>query len=465
VITDDEVMRLYELADPARLDDGVRTVDAAGFLDALQQRSYDMTLIDINEAPTESPRDRRWMLAAIAAAIVLIVAGAVILNRDGGDKAPATPPTTVTPVVPTTSAGPTPQSAEEAIALVRGHFDAANAFDAELARSFLADGAIIDGEEWGPDRFRRGIEFSAATGEQYVLGECRPGAGPGPTITVRCELGYQGIRSGELGLGPFLDGAINVIVDDGKITSIGTTSDLSENGFQDQMWDPFSAWINATHPDDVAVMYADGGGTEKSTATEASIRLWDLRTREYVELRTAAERAAAEFLGAFADFDADAVGSRLATGASTEGIVTEDVQDYRQAIALYQARGYEQQLGSCQQVAATPTALVVRCPFSYHLLGSRELGVGPFEGSTFGVTVDNESGTISGVVNTWVDSEFMREVGDPFTSWVTATHPEAEATMWVDGEPATTPESLALWEQYRLEYVQHVLGTPTTIAV
>ncbi len=35
--------------------------------------------------------------------------------------------------------------------------------------------------------------------------------------------------------------------------------------------------------------------------------------------------------------------------------------------------------------------------------------------------------------------------------------------MTADGRPALTPESLALWEQLRGEYVQHVLGTtPTT---
>ena len=77
MITDDEIMRLFELADPAHDDDGARMVDAAGYLDALQTRSYDMTLTEITEAPTKPPRDNRWLLTAvIAAAIVLIVAGA-----------------------------------------------------------------------------------------------------------------------------------------------------------------------------------------------------------------------------------------------------------------------------------------------------------------------------------------------------------------------------------------------------
>ena len=146
--------------------------------------------------------------------------------------------------------------------------------------------------------------------------------------------------------------------------------------------------------------------------------------------------------------------------------MVEDVQDYTQAIALYQAWGYEQELGSCQQFDATATGSQVRCPFAYHLLGSRELGVGPFEGSSFTVTVDDATGMITDVVTTWIGTDFLREVGDPFTEWVTTTYPDAQATMSVDGGPALTPESLALWEQYRQEYVQYVLAnTPTTTAV
>ena len=112
MITDDEIMRLFELADPARDDDSARMVDAAGYLDALRTRSYDMTLTEITEAPTKSPRDNRWVLAAIvAAAIVLIVAGALVLSRDNDqDPVPVAPPTTVTPVAPTTAVEQPPAS-------------------------------------------------------------------------------------------------------------------------------------------------------------------------------------------------------------------------------------------------------------------------------------------------------------------------------------------------------------------
>jgi hypothetical protein len=70
---------------------------------------------------------------------------------------------------------------------------------------------------------------------------------------------------------------------------------------------------------------------------------------------------------------------------------------------------------------------------------------------------------ITDVTTTWAGDAFLRAVGDPFIEWVTTTYPDAQARMSVNGSPALTPESLALWEQYRHEYVQYVLAnTPTT---
>ena len=123
-------------------------------------------------------------------------------------------------------------------------------------------------------------------------------------------------------------------------------------------------------------MFAD------DTPPRNRIALWDQRSREWVAARLAAEQVATEFLQTFAAFDAEAAGAYLAPGASTEHLIDQDVADYRQAIALFQAWGYEQELGPCRQLGATATGLHVRCPFAYHLWGSRELGVGPFDRTT-----------------------------------------------------------------------------------
>jgi hypothetical protein len=47
------------------------------------------------------------------------------------------------------------------------------------------------------------------------------------------------------------------------------------------MWEPFRDWVSATYPKDFAVMYIEGGSNFR--LTEESIRLWELRTREYVK--------------------------------------------------------------------------------------------------------------------------------------------------------------------------------------
>ena len=188
-----------------------------------------------------------------------------------------------------------------------------------------------------PDEFRLEVANGEATHSQAFLGDCTVLEAQSPGITIHCGHETQDLRSDELGLGPFDGGFLDVVVVDGKITSIDDTAGPSSSSsssmadFQRLLWDPFGAWMDAQHPDDRAVMFAS------DTPSAASIPLWDQRLSEWVALRLAAEREATDFLQAFAAFDAEGAGAHLADGASTEGIIGEDVQDYSQAIALYQA--------------------------------------------------------------------------------------------------------------------------------
>lgn len=102
--TDDEIMRLFELADPA-IDDRVRSIDAAGYLASIQTRSNEMKLIETETASPRRPRYGRWAVAiAAAAAVLLIVAGVVLLSPDDSEPASPSPaPTTSSP----TSVAPT----------------------------------------------------------------------------------------------------------------------------------------------------------------------------------------------------------------------------------------------------------------------------------------------------------------------------------------------------------------------
>jgi hypothetical protein len=51
VITDAQILRLFELADPARIEDPAPVIDAASCLDGLRRRSGPVTLIDDGPGP------------------------------------------------------------------------------------------------------------------------------------------------------------------------------------------------------------------------------------------------------------------------------------------------------------------------------------------------------------------------------------------------------------------------------
>ena len=103
MITDDEVMRVLERADPARVDDAIPLLDSADYLDAL--RTSTVTLIDVEPRPTRRLQ-RRVVVAMGAAAAVVAILAAVVPAVSRHDSEPVRPavPTTVSPS--TTAAGP-----------------------------------------------------------------------------------------------------------------------------------------------------------------------------------------------------------------------------------------------------------------------------------------------------------------------------------------------------------------------
>lgn len=98
MITDDEVLRLFERADPALTGDAAPAIDAAGYLDTLRTRSSNGGYIDTEPTPTEPPTNRRWPSAvgAAAATVVIIAGGLVLAARDDDETGGATDPAPVT---------------------------------------------------------------------------------------------------------------------------------------------------------------------------------------------------------------------------------------------------------------------------------------------------------------------------------------------------------------------------------
>ena len=94
MITDDEVMRVLEQANPASGDDPIPMLDLAGYRDLLHAKGTTVTLIDSQPTPTEPTGARRWSIPIAAAAVTLVVVAALIVSgrRDAQDNQSAAPP-------------------------------------------------------------------------------------------------------------------------------------------------------------------------------------------------------------------------------------------------------------------------------------------------------------------------------------------------------------------------------------
>jgi hypothetical protein len=121
-----------------------------------------------------------------------------------------------------------------------------------------------------------------AQGHKETITGCEPPADSSSGTTVRCAYDFNGIRSDELGLGPYSDNYWELTVRDGKIVSATTTMAVATNGFSEQVWEPFAEWVATTYPDAVVRMYDSGSQTD-FRLSEESIRLWEQRGREYAQ--------------------------------------------------------------------------------------------------------------------------------------------------------------------------------------
>jgi len=200
-----------------------------------------------------SERKRIGALAAAAVVVVLIAAVLIIQSRD---EAPA----------------------NQAESVATGFLEAYGAFDVEKARTYLADDATI-ASMTEQDDLRLLLSYLEATGYRQILNDCE-GASNSDSGSIRCSFDFHGLRSGEIGRGPFGGSSFDLFVHDGKI--VRAKQDWGIEKFSPQMWEPFAGWVSTAHPKDAAVMYTDESHSNVRL-TEESVRLWDARTREYVE--------------------------------------------------------------------------------------------------------------------------------------------------------------------------------------
>jgi hypothetical protein len=212
-------------------------------------------------------RKRRRVTLAVAASVAAAVVVTVAATGAGGwlgvDKA----------------VGPA-QNPDQAETVAREFLAAYGSFDADKAITYLTDDAIT--LRWGtPEQLRLDVAHYRAQGYQETVNECEQVGNSESGVSLVCAFDMHGIRSDEIGLGPYTDNYWSLAVADGKIVSARREIAFMTNGFSDQIWEPFAKWVSIEHPDDILAMYTDKGqGMQR--VTEDSIRLWEQRTAEYV---------------------------------------------------------------------------------------------------------------------------------------------------------------------------------------
>ena len=202
------------------------------------------------------------ILAAAALVVVALVAASALIGDDGTDD-------------PTATATMSPRDVADSFMAALGDRDA------DLASTFVADEALV--EPGGLDGLRAELRWREANGYDVLPEPCEVTTETAVRTILRCPYGFNAIHSDELGYPPFEGSFYRVVVgDDGRISSFLDEMEYTDNRFSVEVFEPFVAWLEENHPDDVTVMLGDGADPGM---TDESIELWERRSREYVDAR------------------------------------------------------------------------------------------------------------------------------------------------------------------------------------
>ncbi len=358
-----------------------------------------------------------------------------------------------TPPVETTSTAGETTTAEE---VATGFLAAYGSFDAERAIAYLARGADISelvgsvnahGVEGTRDGFRLLVSLLEAQGYKQMLDPCEERDSSAAGTTIRCAFEFHTIWSDELGLGPYSGSYFDLTVRDGTIVRAAKTWETER--FSPQVWEPFAVWVSAHYPEDVAVMYQD----ETMSAVrfgEESIRLWEQRSREYVdvELVRAAKmvKIAERFMRARNAYDAERAMSVLADGPVATQLLYDNalhadmgaVRLHHDELALAfeaeQLYGVRYKAVECHQASNVVGAggqTQVSCSYAMDNTLRQIDGLAPVE-SSFGIGF--RKGSIDHLSFPWLnvswgpDGVFPVELGS-FVRWLEVEHPKAGTAM------------------------------------
>jgi hypothetical protein len=181
------------------------------------------------------------------------------------------------------------------------------------------------------------------------------------------------------------------------------------------------------------------------------------------QVDASAEEVATRFIEAYGAFDMEQAISYLAEDADISGLMTSvgaqnvegTLEEFRLLISFLEAQGYKQMLNSCEELGSSASGTSLRCTFDYHAIRSDEIGLDPFSGSNFLITV--HEGKIVRADKSFAVAEFSSQMWEPFASWVSTNHPEDAAVMYEDESYSgarLTEESIRLWERHSRGYAK-----------
>jgi hypothetical protein len=212
-------------------------------------------------------RRRNWVVGGVAA--VAAVAALLVWHPDLG----------------TSKADPDPATPERRAERTAAAFvEAYGAFDRDGAESYLADDAALDiwTDKTGNDHWRRGNQWLEAAGTRIRLDKCDALWNAGTETYVSCVYDLHGLGSEQLGRGPYTDNTFSLTVDHGRIVDAAMNMASRSNGFYEEMWRPFAAWVTRAHPAAAKQMYFQYPQLDFASETPRSFALWRRMVPEYV---------------------------------------------------------------------------------------------------------------------------------------------------------------------------------------
>jgi hypothetical protein len=408
MISDDDVMSMFEQADPARLPDCAdNSVDGAGYLAALRRRSTTVALPEMSRAEssqTATPTtSSRWGWVGAAAAAAMVVGGGVmLLARD--DTRPST-------------------SASNGTAPVSATVDVAEEFIDALNRRDLA-------------------AVEAVSAEEFVMDG---GVGVVREVDVRCEL-FERNRLTDA-TGAERPATVRFVMSDGQVESVSVRayrSDFDLNAFV-----PFRSWVRLNHPDDVGRMWTAG----LPVLNAESVALWDRNLTDYTALVSAKVDVAEEFIDALNRRDLAAVEAVSADGftMNSEVGVGLEVGELPSLMAWYDAFDWRWEDPSC--VSSTLGA-DVRC----ELFERNRLTVASGAARPATVSFSMSDGLVESVDVDADLSDYALNAFVPFKKWVWVNHPDDVGRMWNGSFPVLNAESVALFDRNLTDYTGEVVS-------